>query len=95
MSSGLSTAATAGTPVNTTAAPPTSSGPAASNSLAPVTGPAPVLTPAELSTAVRDLTLAVQSLQKLVLASALPSQGPRRRFRHRRRWPVPRSRRRP
>ena len=73
-----SVAGTTGAPAATTEAPPITSGPAASVNLAPVLDPAPVLSPAELSMAVRDLTLAVSNLRTFLqgpYASSPPSQG--------------------
>ena len=62
MSSGLPTTAVAGTtgaPTTTMEPPPSTSGPATSAN----SDPAPVLSPAEMSPAIRDLTLAVSNLR--------------------------------
>ena len=78
MSSSLPIASVAGTigaPAATTGAPPITFGPAASVNLAPVLDPAPVLSPAELSTVVRDLTLAVSNLRTFLQGPYAPSQG--------------------
>ena len=85
MSSGLPIASVAGAPAATT--PPLTSGPAASIYSAPALDPAPVLSPAEMSTAIRDLTVAVTNLWTFLqgpyapppssqAAAAPPSQPP-------------------
>jgi hypothetical protein len=75
MSSGLPTASIAGTsgaPAATTEAPPITSGPATSVNSVPVLNPALVLSPAEMSTAIRDLTLAVSNLRTFLQGPYAP-----------------------
>jgi hypothetical protein len=75
MSSGLPTASIAGTsgaPAATTEVPPITSGPAASVNSAPVLNPALVLSPAEMSTAIRDLTLTVLNLRTFLQGPYAP-----------------------
>jgi hypothetical protein len=75
MSSGLPTASIVGTTgalATTTGAPPITSGPAASVNLAPLLDPAAVLSPAELTTAVRGLTLAVSNLRMFLQGPYAP-----------------------
>ena len=61
MSSGFPSAS-AGVTANSTQPPPITSGPAAYVTVAPAAEPAPDLSPAEMSTAIHDLTLAVSNL---------------------------------
>jgi hypothetical protein len=75
MSAGLPIASIAGPTgalATTTGAPPITFGPAASFNLAPSLDPAAVLSPAELTTAVRDLTLAVSNLRTFLQGPYTP-----------------------
>ena len=75
-SSGLPTTAAATTTSQQPPPPPATSGPPASGTAALAADAAPVLSPAEMSSAIRDLTLAVSNLRTFLQAPYAPPPPP-------------------